>query len=86
MRGMKRRRTLLARTAIVWRMRSSGLSERDICRITGWSMGSVSRLAQKIPPELLAPARIGRCSTCGATVRLPCLRCRLELSRGGLWK
>ena len=70
------------------------LSQREISRRLGVSRGTVGAIARgtrldgprrrSIKPIVEPGGRPKRCRSCGALVRLPCLRCQLHALRGSV--
>ncbi len=76
--GMRGQRIPRAKQLLVLELRRKGLSIRQIVASTGLSRSSISRISRSAEGTLLNARPLGRCPTCGAMVRLPCLACSLE--------
>lgn len=60
-------------------LRRRGFSVRQIVAVAGISRSSVARICRQSADDVVLPGRrLGRCPTCGAMVRLPCLACSLR--------
>lgn len=59
-------------------LRRKGLSVREIAAAVGLSRSSAARISRSAEGSQLNARPLGRCPTCGAMVRLPCLACSLR--------
>ena len=76
--GMRGQRIPRAKQLLVLELRRKGLSIRQIVASTGLSRSSISRISRSAEGTLPNARPLGRCPTCGAMVRLPCLACSLR--------
>ena len=78
--------------ARIRKLLEDGMTEREAARWACVSRGFVHSVKHPKPPRVRKPVKltayeqwlnapVARCPTCGAAVRLPCLRCALRMGR-----